>query len=80
MNHWHMEMMAELHRRELEHEMEGIYIVEQVLARRAHRPGWFAVRMYSLANWMIATGKNMRRRYEAPASGCATERMHGYVR
>jgi hypothetical protein len=80
MNHWHMEVMAELHRRELEREMEGIYIVEQVLARRVHRPAWFAVRMFGLANWMIATGKQMRRRYETPALGCEHERTRSYAR
>jgi hypothetical protein len=75
-----MEAMAELHRREIQREMRRIYIGERALSRRVYRPGWFAVRMFGLANWMIATGKNMRRRYESPALGCTHEPTRGYVR
>lgn len=58
------EYIVELHRQEI--------LKEAVQARleeaRLYRPGVFAHAMYALANWMIATGKQLRRRYEIPAA------------
>lgn len=70
MNHWHIEAMAELERKAIERELHQIRRAEQVTVRIQH-PGWFARRMFGFANWMILTGKELRRRYEVPVSGCS---------
>ena len=71
MNHWHIEAMAELQRRGIEHEMKDIRLAERAATARLYRPGWFARGMFGFANWMILTGKDLRRRYEVPVAGCS---------
>lgn len=71
MNHWHTEAMAELERQGIEREMRHIRLEELATAARIHRPGWFERGMFGFANWMIVTGKQLRRRYEVPVTGCS---------
>jgi len=64
MNHWQIEIESKLHRDELENQMKAIRLEEQALRSKAHQPAWYERSLYRLANWMIATGKQLRRRYE----------------
>jgi hypothetical protein len=67
MNNWHTELMAEQRREELRKEMEQVRLEEQALAARSSqraRRGWYSRQMSTLANWMIATGRELQCRYE----------------
>ena len=70
MNHWHNEFMAEYHRQGILEEAEQIRLERIALKSRVYRPGVYARTMYSFANWMIASGKQLRKRYEVPAVDC----------
>jgi hypothetical protein len=80
MNHWHLEAMAELNRKEIEGDMRNIRLEEQASVTRVHRPGWFTLTMFAFANWMISTGKQMRRRYEIPAADCGPVATKSFAR
>ncbi len=80
MNHWHLEAMAEINRRGIEHEMRHIRLEEQTLETRLDKPGWFTRRMFEFANWMISTGKQLRRRYEVPVNGCQPASPKSFAR
>lgn len=71
MNNWHTEYMAEYHRQEILEEIEHIRMEDAALSVRTYRPRFFARTMFNLANWMIATGKGLRKRYEVPSVNCS---------
>jgi hypothetical protein len=71
MNNWHNEYMAEYHRQDILEEAELIRIEKLVSASRVYGPGLFARTMFNFANWMISTGKQLRRRYEVPVVNCS---------
>lgn len=72
MNNWHNEFMAEYHRQDILNEVEHIHLETLALKSRVYRPGFFARTMFSFANWMISTGKQLRKRYEVPCVDCPT--------
>jgi len=71
MNHWHDEFMAEYHRQEILNQVENIRLEKIALKSRVYRPGLFERTMFNFGNWMIATGKQLRKRYEIPAVECS---------
>ena len=71
MNHWHNEFMAEYHRQEILEEAERIRLEKLLITSRVYRPRFFARTMFNYANWMISTGKHLRKRYEVPAVNCS---------
>ena len=72
MNNWHNEFMAEYHRQDILNEVDRIHLETLALKSRVYRPGVFARTMFSFANWMISTGKQLRKRYEVPCVDCPT--------
>lgn len=70
MYHWHDEFMAEYHRQEILNEVEQISLGKLVVNPHAYRPGLFTRTMFTFANWMISTGKQLRKRYEVPSVDC----------
>ena len=66
MNNWHAEFMAEYHRQQILEEADQIRLEKSTLGSRVYRPGLFGRSMFNFANWMISTGKQLRRRYEVP--------------
>lgn len=70
MNIWQNDFMVESHRQEIVEGMEEIRLERLALKARVYRPGLFARTMYNFANWMIATGKQLRKRYEVPSVNC----------
>ena len=72
MNNWHNEFMAEYHRQDILNEVDHIHLETLALKSRVYRPGFFARSMFSFANWMISTGKQLRKRYEVPCVDCPT--------
>ena len=72
MNNWHNEFMAEYHRQDILKEIEHIRLETLAIKSRVYRPGLFERTMFSLANWMIVKGKQLRKRYEVPCVDCPT--------
>lgn len=72
MNNWHDDFMAEYHRQDILQEAEQIRLEKIGLKSGVYRPGFFERTMFNFANWMISTGKRLRRRYEVPCLDCPT--------
>ena len=72
MNNWTQEFMAEYHRQDILKEAEHIRLENFAVSSRVYRPGAFERTMFKLANWMISTGKLLRKRYEVPCVDCPT--------
>ena len=71
MNHWQIDMMAEIQRQRILEEMKNIRLEEKAAATsRSYHPSLYERMMYRLANWLIAAGQQLRRRYEIPALRC----------
>jgi hypothetical protein len=79
MNHWHNDFMAEYHRQQILEEVEHIRLEKLAVRSRVYRPGLFARSMFRFANWMISTGKQLRRRYEVPAVNCSKPPTGSFV-
>jgi hypothetical protein len=80
MNNWHNEYMAEYHRQDLLKQREQIRIEDLALKSRVYRPGIFERTMFNFANWMISTGKQLRKRYEVPAVKCNNSPTGSFAR
>jgi hypothetical protein len=68
MNQWQYEQykqMDEFSRQRIVSEVKAEKLVQQL---RIYHPGMFARMMFRLANWMIAKGQGLRRRYEIPSA------------
>ena len=65
MNDWQNEF--EYRRQRIAEDIEQIRLERLALKSRVYRPGLFARTMFRFANWMIATGKQLRKRYEVPS-------------
>ena len=73
MHSWHDEFMAEYHRQDILQQAEQIRLERIALRSRVYHPRLFARTMFNFANWMIATGKQLRKRYEIPTVECSHE-------
>ena len=68
MNHHLDEFNAEYNRQRILNEVEQIRLEQFALKSRVYTPGRFGRAMFNFANWMIATGKRLRARYEIPTA------------
>jgi hypothetical protein len=50
-----------------------------VVSSRVYRPRFFNRTMFSFANWMISTGKQLRKRYEVPSVDCSQPRTGSFA-
>ena len=66
MSNWQDEYRAEYQRQQILKEIQQIRLEKIASKVRVYRPGLFARTMFNFANWMISTGKTLRRRYEIP--------------
>lgn len=80
MNNWQNEYMAEYERQRIWEEVEQIRLEKLALQSRVYRPGIFARTMFNFANWMISTGKQLRKRYEVPAVNCSKPATDSFAR
>jgi hypothetical protein len=71
MNNWQNEFMPDYHRQRIYDEVEQIRLEQLALQSPVYRPRFFERTMFRFANWMISTGKQLRKRYEVPAVNCA---------
>lgn len=70
MNHFQNEQTAEYNRQRISEELKQIRLEQFALKSRSYKPGRFERTMFNFANWMIATGKQLRKRYEVPVTRC----------
>jgi hypothetical protein len=70
MNYWQDEKTAEYNRQRILEEVQQIRLERAALNSRVYRPGLFERTMFNFANWMISTGKHLRKRYEVPSTNC----------
>jgi len=80
MNNWQNEFNAEYHRQRILDEAKQIRLEKIAISSRVYRPGMFERTMFRFANWMISTGKQLRRRYEIPAVNCNKSTSSGFAR
>jgi len=71
MNYFLDEKTAEYNRQRILDEVKQIRLEKLALDSQIYRPGLFERTMFRLANWMISTGKHLRRRYEIPQVNCS---------
>lgn len=72
MGNWEHEFMPEYYRQRVMEEIEQIRLERLALkSRRKDLPHLFKRIIIRFASWMISTGKQMRKRYEAPAINCS---------
>ena len=70
MNYFLDEQTAEYNRQRILDEVKQIQLERLALGSQIYRPDMFERTMFQLANWMIATGKHLRKRYEIPQVNC----------
>ncbi len=66
MNNWHLEVMAELHRKQILGAMRQIRLEQEAQKGNSFQPGRFARGMVSVSLWMIAFGEQLHKRYAGP--------------
>lgn len=71
MNYFDYENTGEFNRQRISTELNQIRLEQFALKSRVYQPGRFERLMFNLANWMITTGKQLRKRYEIPAANCS---------
>ena len=79
MNNWQHDFMPELYRQRVLEEVEQIRLEKLALKSRIDRPRPFARTMFKFATWMISTGKQLRKRYQAPAGNCSSSRTGSFA-
>ena len=79
MNRYQDELNAEYHRKQIVDEFKQIRLEQRALKTRPYRPGRYEQTMFNFANWMIATGKQLRKRYEVPAANCNNSPSKGFA-
>ncbi len=80
MNNWHNEYMAEYHRQDLLEQSEQIRLTDLVIKSHVYHPNLFTRTMFNFANWMISTGKGLRKRYEIPVTNCNQKPSGNFAR
>ena len=80
MNNWHNEYMAEYHRQNILDDAHQVRLEKLALTSRVYRPGVFELTMFNFANWMISTGRQLRRRYEMPSVDCNKSPSESFAR
>ena len=80
MNNWQNEFMPDYHRQRIYDEVEQIRLERLAIQSSVYRPRFFERTMFRFANWMISTGKQLRKRYEIPAVQCNNSPTGSFAR
>ena len=68
MNYFQDEQTAAYNRQRIAEAFQQMQLEHLALQSRVYQPSRFTRLMFSFANWMIATGKQLRKRYEIPVA------------
>jgi hypothetical protein len=79
MNYFQDEQTAKYNRQRISDELKQIRLEQFVLKSKVYKPGRFGRMMFNFANWMISTGKQLRKRYEVPAANCNHSPSKGFA-
>jgi hypothetical protein len=79
MNYFQDELTAEYNQQKIQNELKQIRLEQFALQSHPYRPGRFERTMLTFANWMIATGKQLRKRYEIPVTNCNHSPSKGFA-
>lgn len=79
MNYFQDEMTAEYNRQRITEELKQIRLEQFALKSQPYKPGKFERTMFNFANWMISTGKQLRKRYEVPTANCSSSQSKGFA-
>jgi hypothetical protein len=80
MNYFQDEQTAAYNRGRIAEAFHQMRLEQLALKSRLYQPGRFGRLMFSFANWMIATGKQLRKRYEIPAADCTPVHSKSFAR
>jgi hypothetical protein len=80
MNYLQDEYTAEYNRQRILDEVKQINLEKLALKSRVYRPGLFERTMFNFANWMVSTGKHLRKRYEIPSVDCSNSPSQNFAR
>ena len=73
MNYFQHEHTADYNRQRIAEAFHQIRLEQIALQSRVYQPGRFGRLMFNFANWMISTGKQLRKRYEIPTANGQTQ-------
>ena len=79
MNYFQDEHTAQYNRQRITEDLHQLQLERLALKSRVYQPGRFERMMFNFANWMIATGKQLRKRYEIPAANCGPAHSKHFV-
>jgi len=79
MNHFQDELTAEYNQQRISEELKQIRLEQFALKSYSYKPRRFERTMFNFANWMITTGKQLRKRYEVPATHCNHAPSKGFA-
>jgi hypothetical protein len=79
MNFFQDEQTAAYNRQRIAETFQQIRLEQLALKSRVYQPGRFERMMFNFANWMIATGKQLRNRYEIPVTDCNSASSKRYA-
>jgi len=79
MNHYQDELTAKYNQQRIQEELKQIRLEQFALKSRIYKPGRFEKMMFAFANWMISTGKQLRKRYEVPVAKCNKSPSKGFA-
>jgi len=79
MNYFQDEYTAEYNRQRILEEVKQINLEKLALKSRVYRPGLFERTMFNFANWMVSTGKQLRKRYEIPSVDCSNSPSQNFA-
>lgn len=80
MNYFQDEQTAGYNRQRIAETFQQIRLEQLALKSRVYQPGRFERMMFNFANWMIATGKQLRKRYEIPTANCTQVQPKSFAR
>jgi hypothetical protein len=79
MNSFRDEQTDAYYRQRIQQEIKQIRLERLATKSQPYKPGRFERTMFNFANWMISTGKQLRKRYEVPVSNCNDSRSKGFA-
>jgi len=80
MNFYQDELTAQYNRQRVQEELEQIRLERLSVNSTVHKSSRSERIMLNLANWMISTGKQLRKRYEIPSVNCAQKTTNSFAR
>jgi hypothetical protein len=78
-NHFRDEQTAAVYRQRIQEEVKQVRLEKLAQQSRPYKPGRFERTMFNFANWMISTGKQLRKRYEVPVTNCNKPHYKGFA-